>query len=185
MTDVDARGKRPVSAALAGPYGHPLHPMMVALPIGAWVCSLVLDVASLFVSDASALSAAAQWLIAIGVLGALGAASVGFLDYFGIPAGTPAQRTALLHMCINLGVTVAFAADFVWRSGSAGNGATPVGPLVLSVIALGGLTVSGYLGGKLAYRYGVRVAAESVQAEGFTARPQRHAVQENRSHAER
>ncbi|WP_158693288.1 DUF2231 domain-containing protein [Streptomyces sp. HGB0020] len=35
-----------------------------------------------------------------------------------------------------------------------------------SAAALALLGVSGYLGGKLAYRYGVRVAAESVQAEG-------------------
>ncbi|WP_369386470.1 hypothetical protein AB5J72_01870 [Streptomyces sp. CG1] len=30
------------------------------------------------------------WLIAIGVLGALAAACVGFLDLFAIPTGTPA-----------------------------------------------------------------------------------------------
>ena len=38
--------KRPVSAALAGPYGHPFHPILVTVPIGAWVCSLVFDIAS-------------------------------------------------------------------------------------------------------------------------------------------
>ncbi|MGW4134278.1 hypothetical protein [Amycolatopsis japonica] len=44
-----------------------------------------------------------------------------------------------------------------------------MGPFVLSAAAFVALAVSGYLGGKLAYRYGVRVAAESTQAEGFTA----------------
>jgi uncharacterized membrane protein len=38
---------------------------------------------------------------------------------------------------------------------------------VLSIIGLAVIGVSGFLGGKLAYRYGVRVADESVQAEGF------------------
>ena len=41
---------------------------------------------------------------------------------------------------------------------------------MLSVVSLVGLTASGYLGGKLAYRYGVRVAAETIQADGFAAR---------------
>ena len=38
---------------------------------------------------------------------------------------------------------------------------------MLSIIGLAVIGVSGFLGGKLAYRYGVRVADESVQAEGF------------------
>jgi hypothetical protein len=40
------RAKEPVSAALAGPYGHPFHPMLVTVPIGAWICSVIFDVAS-------------------------------------------------------------------------------------------------------------------------------------------
>lgn len=185
MSDVDARGKQPVSAVLAGPYGHPYHPMLVAVPIGAWVCSLVLDIASQLASDAGALSTGAQWLAAIGVLGALAAATVGFLDFFAIPTGTPAYRTALVHMSINLSVTAAYAGNFAWRLGSSGDGATPAGPLALSVVSLAALGVSGYLGGKLAYRYGVRVAAETVQAEGFTAHPRVDPVPDNRSPAER
>jgi hypothetical protein len=46
-------------------------------------------------------------------------------------------------------------------------GATAWGPLILSLICLALLTVSGSLGGKLAYRFGVRVVAESHQADGF------------------
>jgi uncharacterized membrane protein len=41
------------------------------------------------------------------------------------------------------------------------------GQLALSAGSLALLTVSGYLSGKLAYRYGVRVADEASQAEGF------------------
>jgi uncharacterized membrane protein len=40
------QAKRPVSALLAGPYGHPLHPVLVNVPIGAWVAASVFDVAS-------------------------------------------------------------------------------------------------------------------------------------------
>ena len=39
MADVEA-AKRPVTK-LAGPYGHPFHPALVTVPIGAWVASLV------------------------------------------------------------------------------------------------------------------------------------------------
>ena len=42
------------------------------------------------------------------------------------------------------------------------------GPLALSAVCLALLGVSGFLGGKLAFRYGVRVADEATQAGGFT-----------------
>lgn len=164
---VTANAKRPLTP-LAGPYGHPIHPMLVAIPIGAWVASLVFDLAS-HVTTPRALATGALWLIGVGVLGALAAATAGFLDYFAIPTGTRAHRTALLHMAINLTVTVAFGLDLWWRT-TLTRTAVPLGPIVLSLVALAGLGVSGYLGGKLAYRYGVRVADEDTQREGFVPR---------------
>ena len=163
--------KRPVSAALAGPYGHPFHPILVTVPIGAWVCSLVFDIGSRLVDRPGFLNEGSEWLIAIGVLGALIAATVGLLDFFTIPTGTSAHRVALVHLTLNLSITAAYVVNFLWRHGTYQR-ADPVGTgqLVLAAVSLGALGVSGYLGGKLAYRYGVRVADEGVQQEGFSSR---------------
>ena len=162
--------KQPVSAALAGPYGHPFHPILVTVPIGAWACSLVFDISSRVIEEPGFLAQGSEWLIAIGVLGALAAAMVGFLDLIVIPSGTPAFRTGLVHMTLNLCVTAAYIANFVWRQGEYGTGAAVgVGQLALSLVSFATLGVSGYLGGKLAYRYGVRVASETAQADGFRA----------------
>lgn len=163
------QAKRPVSASLAGPYGHPFHPILVTVPIGAWVTSLVFDIASHVVHHPGFLTQSSQWLIAVGVIGALLAATVGFLDLFAIPAGTPAFRTALVHMTLNLLVTAAYVVNFLWRQGDhAGGGSVGTGRLVLSALSVVALAISGFLGGKLAYRYGVRVADENTQAEGYT-----------------
>lgn len=162
------QAKQPVSAALAGPYGHPFHPILVTVPIGAWVGSLVFDIASHLVNDPEFLSRGAMWLIAVGVIGALAAATVGFLDLFAIPTGTRAFRVGLIHMTLNLLVTAAYAGGFLWRQAGGGpSGSVSAGPLALNAVSLAVLGVSGYLGGKLAYRYGVRVADEATQAEGF------------------
>ncbi|MFI6040813.1 DUF2231 domain-containing protein [Nocardia sp. NPDC051321] len=162
------QAKQPVSAALAGPYGHPFHPILVTVPIGAWVASLVFDIGSHIVGDPDFLARGAVWLLAIGVLGALAAAAIGFLDFLAIPTGTRAFRTGLIHMSLNLAVTIAYAINFWWRnSGTGAHGAVPVGPLVLSILSVAVLGGSGYLGGKLAYHYGVRVADESTQLSGF------------------
>jgi uncharacterized membrane protein len=166
------QAKHPVSAVLAGPYGHPFHPILVTVPIGSWLASLVFDIGSHVVDRPTFLTMGSTWLIAIGVVGALGAAMVGFLDLFAIPAGTTAYRTALVHMTLNLLVTTAYVVNFLWRHTSYGQrGSVAAGPLVLSVLSIAALTVSGYLGGKLAYHFGVRVAAETTQAEGYRAHP--------------
>jgi len=162
------QAKRPVTI-LAGPYGHPIHPAVVSLPIGAWVASFVFDVGSRVVADPEFLTEGSRWLIAIGVLGAVIAALTGFLDLFAIPTRTPAFRTALLHMTLNLVVTAAYAINFVWRGG-VDTAQVAVGPMVLSAVSLAALAVSGFIGGHLAFRYGVRVADESTQAEGFVRR---------------
>jgi uncharacterized membrane protein len=174
MSTRSGEAKQPVSAALAGPYGHPFHPILVTVPIGAWVCSLVFDIGSRIVDRPGFLHEGSEWLIAIGVLGALAAAGVGFLDWFAIPTGTSAYRTGLVHLTLNLSVTAAYVVNFLWRHDSYQRPeAVSGGQLALSVISLAALGVSGYLGGKLAYRYGVRVADEDVQAEGFRRSPHR------------
>ncbi len=162
------KAKQPVSPVLAGPYGHPFHPILVTVPIGAWVGSLVFDIASRIVDDPDFLSRGAMWLIGVGVIGALAAALFGFLDLLAIPTGTRAFRVALIHMTLNLLVTAAYVGNFLWRhAGDGPSGAVGTGQLALNAVSLAALGVSGWLGGKLAYHYGVRVADEATQAEGF------------------
>lgn len=168
MSDRSAAAKRPVSALLTGPYGHPFHPVLVTIPIGSWVASFVFDLGSR-ITDADFLAQASVWLIVIGIIGALAAASVGLLDFFAIPSGTPAFRTGLVHLVLNVTITIAYAVNALWRRGSDAD-QVPVGPIVLSAVSLGALTLSGYLGGKLAFRYGVRVVTDADQAEGFEPR---------------
>jgi uncharacterized membrane protein len=164
--------KQPTTV-LAGKYGHPLHPALVAVPIGAWTASVVFDLGSHVVSSPTSAATAAHaawWLLALGVLGALAAATVGFLDLVAIPPGTRAWRTGLLHLSCNLSATALFAVAWVVRRDDvAPTSGTSWGHLVLSLVALALLGAGGYLGGELAYRYGVRVADEGTQGTGFVA----------------
>lgn len=170
MARSDGRGvrsdKRPASP-LAGSYGHPIHPILVTVPIGAWLASLVFDIASHVVDDgAEGYSDGADLLVAIGIIGAVLAAIWGFLDYRRIERGTPAFKTATTHLIINDVVLVLFIVSWIIRR-NADDEVTSVGLIVLSAVALALLSFSGWLGGKLSYRYGVRVADEVTQAEGF------------------
>lgn len=160
--------KQPASK-VAGPYGHPFHPILVTVPIGAWVCSLVFDIATR-VKDAGSpeLAYGSYWLIGIGIIGALCAAVFGLMDLSRLARGTTALKLGLTHMALNLGVVALFAIDFLMRRDSYDTKPeVETSQLVLSAVALAILAVSGWLGGMLAYRYGVRVAHESDQAEAF------------------
>lgn len=158
--------KKPASP-LAGPYGHPFHPMVVTIPIGTWVAALIFDIAALSGFNREPFTVGAAWLIAIGVIGAAIAAVFGLMDFSRIPARTAAKQTATTHMIINLAVVVLFIVNFFVHLASPADGSV-VG-LILTIIGLIAIGVSGWLGGKLAYHYGVRVADEQTQAEGYTA----------------
>ena len=163
------QSKQPRSA-LAGSYGHPVHPILVTVPIGAWVCSLVFDVVSFVSSEPRIWSVGAMWLILLGVIGAVVAAVFGAIDLGSLPHGSVALTTGRIHAGLNSTATGIFVGDFIWRYASRGSWeSAPIGPLIMSIIGLAMVGVSGFLGGKLAYHYGVRVAEESVQAAGFRA----------------
>jgi uncharacterized membrane protein len=161
--------KQPASPA-SGPYGHPFHPIFVTIPIGAWVSSLLFDIAGKAgADDAAAFTTASYWLIGIGVVGAVLAAVFGLMDLMRLPRGTAALRWGLTHMTLNLSAVALFVIDFLWRRSTYDQPPVRTGQLVLSGAALVVLSVSGWIGGMLAYRYGVRVAHETDQAEAFVA----------------
>jgi uncharacterized membrane protein len=166
---MDKDAKQPLTV-VAGPYGHPFHPALVVIPIGAWICSFVFDVISKRADDPVIYGRGAYVLIGIGILGALAAAVFGLLDLLTIPRGTPAFRTGLIHAGINDVVLVLFVVSFFIRGNDGDFGETRASLVILSAVALGLLAVSGWLGGKLAYRYGVRVARDADQAEAFVSK---------------
>lgn len=160
-----ASSKRP-RTIVAGPYGHPFHPILVTIPIGTWVASFVFDIIALVADDPGPYVTAANILILIGLIGAVLAAAVGLLDLSMLERGTAARKTALIHMSLNLAVMVLFLVSLLVRWGHGDDDISVIG-FILSIVALALLGVSGWLGGKLAYHYGVRVADEKTQAEGF------------------
>jgi uncharacterized membrane protein len=159
-----ARAKRP-RTALAGPYGHPFHPILVTIPIGTWTASFIFDIIGFFADDQEPYAVASRILILIGLIGAVIAAVWGLMDLAQLDKGTAARRTALIHMTLNLGVVVLFLINLLVRLGDPEE--ISIVGFILTIVALLGLAVSGWLGGKLAYHYGVRVADEATQAEGF------------------
>lgn len=131
--------------------GHPIHQLLVPLPIGLFVAALASDIA--FVADGSPeWAAASRWLLGSGIAGALLAALAGFTDFAG-NSHIRAIRDAWLHLFANLSIVLLQGINLILRlpdprvAGSAG--------IVLSAAAVLLLVFSGWKGGELVYRYGV------------------------------
>ena len=136
--------------------GHPIHPMLVTLPIGLWVFSFVCDLAYAFGSGAPAWATVALYTMAGGIVGALLAAVPGFIDLLSLPPEP--RKTALIHMTINLTIVVLYIINFWLRSRTADGPGPYIGLSLLAIILL---VVSGWLGGKMVFVLGVGVSTSA------------------------
>ena len=136
---------------------HPIHPALVALPIGAFFLAFVGDVVHA-ATGADFWYQLAYVAIGIGVLTALAAAIPGLVDYFGVKMSATAGRLATTHMAINLAGVALYAVNFFLRSGGAALH-TRRWPFVfaLEVVTFAALGISGWIGGKLAFEHKVGV----------------------------
>jgi uncharacterized membrane protein len=131
--------------------GHPIHPMLVTIPIGLWVFSLVCDFGYIFSGD-SRWAVTAYFTLGGGIVGALLAALPGLLDLLGMH-DPKAQRIGTFHMVLNLAIVVAQAASF-WLRMQDGTGGEVL-PRAISMVAVAALVVAGWLGGHLVHVLGV------------------------------
>ena len=134
---------------------HPIHPMLVTLPIGFWTGSLIADIAY-FATDNDFWTSMGTTLIGFGIIAALLAAVFGFIDYLTAPMDRKTKGTATKHMVVNLIVTALFAVNYLLRARTPETAAG----YVLSVIAIAALLYSGWLGGDLVYEHKVGVEEE-------------------------
>jgi uncharacterized membrane protein len=133
---------------------HPVHPMLVALPIGLWVFALVCDLVRTAGGN-SVWQAVALYCIGGGIVGALVAAVPGLIDYFSIDEAAM-RKIANLHMVLNLSAVVIFAINLWLRLRLSSESYVPAGLTIVGVLAIG---VGGWLGGEMVYVKGMAVEA--------------------------
>ena len=135
---------------------HPIHPMLVALPIGLWVFSLVSDIIYRAGWGPAVWNDVAFYTMAGGIVSALIAAVPGLIDLLSL-SGRP-KVIGIWHMCFNL-IAVAIFALSLWLRTTNPPGAML--PFALSIVGVVLLGVSGWLGGELVYRHAVAVETQT------------------------
>lgn len=139
---------------------HPLHPAAVVIPIGAWFSTLVGDLA--YVSSGNPFwYQFAFYTMLIGICGALLAAVLGFIDYFGVKMSEAGYRVAKVHMVMNLAITGVYALNLWLRYDGVALASVDPGrwqvAFWLQLVSFAALGLSGWLGGKLAFEHKVGV----------------------------
>ena len=147
---------------------HPLHPMLVAFPIGLWVFSFVFDVIGRMTGNGLMWAAGFYCIVAGCVMAAL-AAIPGVIDlFFAVPPASSARQRGYIHGLLNSAALLLFIAIASYRGGSA------VMPdnlsLFLSAIGVVGIAISGWLGGTLVYRNQIGVDHRYAGAGQFKER---------------
>lgn len=137
--------------------GHPLHPVITDVPIGAWTTAAVLDGLELLGKEKFAPGADAA--IAVGLVGALGAAVTGLTDW----TGTTGERrkVGLMHGLLNVGATALYATSFFLRRREDSRN-TAIG---LSMLGYGVAGAAAYLGGHLVFSEQTGVDHTATAAE--------------------
>ena len=143
-------GEHPQSTAKI--MGHPIHPMLVPLPITFFIAALATDL--MFLADGSeGWATASRWLLGAGLVGAALAAVAGLADFAG-DRRIRQLSDAWAHMVGNVVVVLIEAANLLLRLGGEGVSTTGV---VLSGISVALLAFTGWKGGELVFRHGVGV----------------------------
>lgn len=142
--------------------GHPVHPALVALPIGAWTATVALDGIETVTGNPE-FQAGADATTALGLIGAVASAVTGVAQWqYTVDRE---RRLGLAHALVNLTATGIFGASLLLRMGGKRRAGKITALLGYAVVSVGG-----YIGGELAYgmRIGVTHIPEQVLPDEWT-----------------
>ncbi|HJR64328.1 MAG TPA: DUF2231 domain-containing protein [Gemmatimonadaceae bacterium] len=134
--------------------GHPIHPMLIPLPLGLWTASVIFNLLG-GAMNVYVLHTVAYFTALAGCIGALLAAIPGTIDLFAaIPSGTKPRSIATTHGLINLLALALFLVS-LWLRPSPSN--MTYGAYFTAIAGFVAIGISGWLGGDLVYKHRVGV----------------------------
>jgi nitrite reductase/ring-hydroxylating ferredoxin subunit/uncharacterized membrane protein len=151
-TGFQATALRPLKLFLNGSwFGHPVHPVLTDIPIGAWTVTILLDLAGLVTGSPVGIAAAIT--TGLGLVAALATAATGLMDW--MDTDKPERSLGAVHAILNGTGTILFAASFVlrWNHGWQ----ISLGAFAIALAGYGLLLAGAYLGGAMVFNRGVMI----------------------------
>ena len=147
--------RNPVSSANV--MGHPMHPILITLPIGLFVATFIFDLI-FWQTGNQVFATGALWLLGAGLIGAALAAITGLIDFLG-DRRIRALGDAWQHAIGNVILVVVQLFSFYERYRYGTSAVVPLG-LSLSVVAVCLMGFTGWKGGEMVFRHRVAVYDE-------------------------
>jgi uncharacterized membrane protein len=142
---------------LRGFPGHPSHPPLTDVTVGAYTFAAIASVLSK--AGVAGHGFAQAWWLAL-VVGAISSAftvSTGLLDWLQISSGTPLKRTANLHAVTMATASVFFVLAIVFGHDDYAAKSVGTAAFILTIVGFLLLTAGGTMGGSITYVHGMRV----------------------------
>ena len=134
-----------IKDALHGTWlGHPLHPALVAIPVGAWSLAMMLDALDAL-GARKELRAGADFAVGFGLLGAVGSAVTGAADWS--ESDGRGKTIGLLHGMLNVAATALYTTSYFMRKQKKQRASG----VALSMLGFAIANASAYLGGHLVF----------------------------------
>ncbi len=135
--------------------GHAVHPMLIPLPLGMFLGTLIFDVVHL-VTDDLQFATVSFFMAVLAAVGGVAAAATGAVDFKNIPIGTRAKRVGWVHAIGNDVVIALFALSAFLRY-RADDYEPSALALALTFAGAAASFVTGWLGGELVDRHAVAI----------------------------
>jgi nitrite reductase/ring-hydroxylating ferredoxin subunit/uncharacterized membrane protein len=134
--------------------GHPLHPLMTDIPVGAWTLTALFDILWLISPTTFAWAArGAEITVIVGILGALGAAATGFADWSDTYGSE--RHVGFNHALFNSSAIILYIISMVLRLTQAPGDS--IAAAVIGFIGLVSMSYAAYLGGEMVFTKGTSV----------------------------
>jgi uncharacterized membrane protein len=146
--------REPTLSPVAQVAKHPIHPMLVPIPIVCFVGALVTDIAYAVTGEMMYANFSA-WLLLVGIIFGVLAAIAGLIDFLGNRL-IRQQTAAWPHLIGNVAVLMLAFFNNMIHTRDAWTSVVPTG-LILSILTVLILPVTGWLGWEMVYRRGVGV----------------------------
>lgn len=152
LNDVyDKLGARGREILHGSPLHEPLHSVIVTVPLGSWTGTVLFDTIGALGGDKK-FDFAADALLVVGLLGAVGASVTGMNDWAEVKREAP-RRVGAVHALLNVTASAFFVGSLVQRrrkgSRSLARGLATMGYVIVSI--------SSHLGGNMIYEHGIGV----------------------------
>jgi uncharacterized membrane protein len=137
--------------------GKPSHPPLTDVSIGAYSAGVAMLVAGALGVEEEPMAHGALLALSVGLLLAVPTTLTGLLDWLDLAPRTPARSAATIHLAAMAAATVLFALTWLaQRPGYLGDEVRTLA-VVFGLLAEATLATGGFIGGTLAFVYGVRV----------------------------